>query len=1030
MSAREPMGCLDENALLDYAGGHLPEAVRADVDAHVAGCASCRELLAQWLNAGAGDGDADYTGDPERTVPLSPARARRGRAAAATSKPTQPSGEGRLAQGTRVGRYVVLRPLGEGGMGVVYTAWDPELDRTVCLKLLRSELVALLGDEAQPRLQREAQAMARLAHPHVVGIHDVGTWDGGLFIAMEYVRGGNLREWLRQAPRGWREVVDVFVQVGRGLEAAHAHGLIHRDIKPDNLLVGEDGRARVTDFGLVLQASDAHPVRPEVAGATAGALDVKLTRPGRVMGTPAYMPPEQLAGRTVDALSDQFSFCASLFEALFDERPFTGDSVDEVCRNITLGHVAPVPAGRGRKVPGWLKSAVLKGLAPEPAHRHPSMHVLLRQLSRDAGRRRAMLAAAGVVALGAATAFAAPQYAQHSRLAACDSQQQALDGVWDAAAQGAIHQAFAGTRLPHAQTAWDAARGVVGTYADQWQGMRREVCRAAVVHRLPEETLWLQDRCLARGLQALKSVSSLYRAADRDVVSRALNMAHALPELASCGEVAVLTASPTPPPSDAALRTKVEAVRLALVDLRAQREAGRFRQVMEPVQALRKDVEALGYRPVAAEVLHLHGLAQHDSGLVRDALETLRRAAVAAEAGRHELLAARAWTDFVFAAGRRLKRFDEAHLGAELAEAALERVGGEPVLAARLLTNRAGLEAAQGNTEAAVKLNAEAVSAYRRLLGDDHPDTVRALLNWGTLLYGANRDAEAKEVFQKALSATEHSLGPKHPAVVALVTHLGRIARRQGDAAGGRAYYDRAVRLLEELDGPEHPDLAIPLTSRAILFQELGRFDEARQDLRRVVELARRGSGDDSLEVAEAYGDLSLCELRGRDHTQAVEYAKRALGMARAKLPAGHADFSFYESTLAHALSASGRWAEAQRLFESAARTEQAANATGSDALADILTGLALTQVEQGRAAAAEEAARRALALRATHGADPANVGETRFVLARALWLNGKQRAALDEARGAAADYGRSTQRRDWDAADVARWLAARIPSR
>ncbi|MFP2932265.1 protein kinase domain-containing protein [Pyxidicoccus sp. 3LG] len=618
------MGCLDENALLDYAGGHLPEAMRAQIDAHVASCDACRELLAQWLNAGADD--AADTGDPDRTVPLSPGRARRARpdtAPASARGPSKPP-RGGLAEGTWVGRYVVLRPLGEGGMGVVYTAWDPELDRTVCLKLLRGELLALLGDEAQPRLQREAQAMARLAHPNVVGIHDVGTWDGGLFIAMEYVRGGNLREWLLQSSRSWREVVDVFVQVGRGLEVAHAHGLIHRDLKPDNLLVGEDGRARLTDFGLVLQASGTQAPRPEpaVVGAASGALDVKLTRPGRIMGTPAYMPPEQLAGRTVDALSDQFSFCASLFEALFDARPFTGDSVDEVCENITHGRVSPVPAGKGARVPGWLKSAVLKGLASDPSRRHPSMRVLLQQLSRDAGRRRARLAVAGVVVLGAATAFAAPEYSRHTRLAACDSQQQALGGIWDAAVVSAITQAFTGTRLPHADAVWGAARDVVGAYADQWRGLRREVCRAAVEDRLPDETLWLQERCLARGLQSLKSLSSLYRTADREVVSRSLSMAHALPDLASCGEVAVLTASPTPPPSDPALRTKVEEARLALVELRAQREAGRFRQVMEPVQALRRDVEALGYRPLVAEVMHLHALAQHDAGLVKDATET------------------------------------------------------------------------------------------------------------------------------------------------------------------------------------------------------------------------------------------------------------------------------------------------------------------------------------------------------------------------------------------------------------------------
>jgi tetratricopeptide (TPR) repeat protein len=634
------------------------------------------------------------------------------------------------------------------------------------------------------------------------------------------------------------------------------------------------------------------------------------------------------------------------------------------------------------------------------------------------------------VVLGAATAVAAPQLSQATRLASCDSQGQALAGTWDATAVGAMTQAFTGTKLPHAEATWSAARDVVGRYTEAWLGMRRDVCRASVMDRLPQETLWLQERCLARGLQALKSLSSLYLQADTEVVARAVNMAHALPEVASCGEVSVLTASPTPPPSDPALREKVDSARMRLVELRALRDAGRFPQVMEPLQALRKDAEALGYRPLEAEVLHLYALAQFDSGLSREAGETLRRAAVAAEAGRHELLAARAWTDQVFVVGRRLKRFDEARLGAELATAALERVGGEPVLAARLTTNRAALEFAQGNTDAAVKLNAQAVSEYRRLLGDRHPDTARAFLQWGTLLYWLNRDAKAKEVFQQALAGVEASVGPHHPMVSSLLTSLGRIARRQGHPEEAMVYQDRAVRLLEGIGGPEHPELATLLTNRSILLQGLERFDEAREDLRRVLALARRGSGDDSLEAAEARVQLALLELRSGGLSQAEEHAEEALRMARAKLPPGHVEFAFYESSLAHVLSARGRHAEAQHLFESAARIKEKADPTGAGAMADILTGLARAQVGQGRGREAEAVARRALGLLATHGADPADVAETRFVLARALWLDGKRGASLEEARGAVTDYGRSTERHARDTAEVAQWLSARVPPR
>ena len=316
----------------------------------------------------------------------------------------------------QIGRFIVLRQLGAGGMGVVYLAYDNALDRKVAVKVIRG----LSPDpERALRLQREARAMAKVSHPNVLRVYEVGEHGGALFLAMEYVRGGSLRERLerhnqrdlsnrthQEAP-AWRPIVAIFVQAGRGLAAAHAAGLVHRDFKPDNVLVGDDGVARVADFGLarLLDGAD-----DELAGASSAAipassrrpLDATITATRAVMGTPAYMSPEQHAGRPTDARTDQFSFCVALWEALYGARPFAGASTEALAAAIARG--APIAPPAGSRVPSWIRAALLRGLAVDPERRWPSMSALLGVLSDDpaARRRRRWAVAAGVAASAAA----------------------------------------------------------------------------------------------------------------------------------------------------------------------------------------------------------------------------------------------------------------------------------------------------------------------------------------------------------------------------------------------------------------------------------------------------------------------------------------------------------------------------------------------------------------------------------------------------------------------------------------------------
>jgi Tol biopolymer transport system component/tRNA A-37 threonylcarbamoyl transferase component Bud32 len=326
---------------------------------------------------------------------------------------TMPAQDGVEAarRGSTLGRYIVLDKLGGGGMGVVYAAYDPELDRKVAVKLLRAETTEHRKDlNSRERLLREAQAMARLSHPNVIPVYDVGTLGEQVFIAMELIDGRTLSHWLKEKQRGAREVLDVLIHAGKGLAAAHAAGLIHRDFKPDNVLIGRDGQVKVLDFGIARAVEDLAsgaptlPQKLEALGpSTPRVLEAQLTKTGMFLGTPAYMAPEQLLGKATDARTDQFSFCVALYEALYGERPFDASNAEALTEQVIKGEVRP--PSKSSHVPGWVRQTLLRGLRPNPNERFPSMNALLRELGKDprVARRRAVAIVAvllGVAVVG------------------------------------------------------------------------------------------------------------------------------------------------------------------------------------------------------------------------------------------------------------------------------------------------------------------------------------------------------------------------------------------------------------------------------------------------------------------------------------------------------------------------------------------------------------------------------------------------------------------------------------------------------
>jgi tRNA A-37 threonylcarbamoyl transferase component Bud32 len=318
-----PAACPDENTLVGFMGGQLDTGARADIEAHVDGCSTCAAVMATLGRARSlrpTHDDQEPTGEPQR---------------------------GRWGN-----RYEVLACLGRGAMGTVYAARDLLLERQVALKVLHPRQA---NDAAPQRLWREARALAQISHPNVVAVYDAGEDGGTLFLTMEQVRGQSLAEWLRSTPRSCRDILDAFRQAGAGLAAAHGAGVLHRDFKPDNVLVGDDGVVRVTDFGLARPLLE-EAIRNGVADqGSAPWRDAMLTASGTVLGTPAYMAPEQVAGREVGHAADQFSFCVALREALQGARDRSS-------------------------VPAWVAPMVARGLALDPAHRHPAMAAVVGEL--------------------------------------------------------------------------------------------------------------------------------------------------------------------------------------------------------------------------------------------------------------------------------------------------------------------------------------------------------------------------------------------------------------------------------------------------------------------------------------------------------------------------------------------------------------------------------------------------------------------------------------------------------------------------
>ncbi len=671
-------------------------------------------------------------------------------------EPWLPSEREMLPPGHKVGRFTLLTRLGVGAMGVVYAAYDPELDRRIAVKLLRTR-EGNGAARAQARLLREAQAMARLTHPNVAVVHDVGTHEGDVFVAMEFIRGDTLQTWLRKAPRKWPEVVEVFVQAGRGLAAAHAAGLVHRDFKPTNAMIGDDARVRVLDFGLCYTEA---AVDTEASGDAH--VDVRITRREEVVGTPAYMPPEQfLRGGVVGPASDQFSFCASLYEALYDQLPFAGETVHSVSLAIASGELRAPP--RGSRVPPWLHNLVQRGLRPNADERFPSMEALLRVLGRNRGRTRGSLAIAATLAIGTGLAGFWAARSQAVVVDPCSGGAAEIAEVWGPTRRVGPEQALVSAGPAFAEEIWPRVASDLDRYANEWQGTHREACLA---HQRGETSGMLLDRrmaCLARRKVALGEAVKVLSEANVEVALHALEVVNNLPTLDRCSELEALAVE-VPPPADPQVRAQLEVLRPRLARVRTLDHAGLKAAALREADEVLVAAETLGEPSLLSEALLQRGRLEihlRDKTTENEAL--LTRAYLGALAARLDEFAAEALALRLYVRGRDGKTAAHALDDMPVAEAMVARLPAPGRLRGLLLNNAGSVHWALGDAERGAELFREALAVREAALGVNHLEVAFTLANLAMVTIA---DDMRVQLMQRALTIFDDQLGRAHPQTI------------------------------------------------------------------------------------------------------------------------------------------------------------------------------------------------------------------------------------------------------------------------
>ncbi|MEJ7596960.1 MAG: serine/threonine-protein kinase [Kofleriaceae bacterium] len=747
------MRCLDANDVARFLDDEDPDTTAfAAYEDHIDTCADCRALLTELGRAMNITAPAQGSTDDTWEVY---------------------SGAEVVDRGTQIDRYVVLDAIGAGAMGVVYRAYDPELDRDVALKLVRVLGEQVRSEQARARLLREAQTMARLAHPNIVAVYDASIYGSHVFVAMELVEGVDLEAHLLQRSRSARELVGLFVAAGRGLAAAHAAGIVHRDFKPSNVLVGNDGRVRVTDFGLAVSAGQPTSAHPVAKGSS------RLTEDGTLIGTPAYMAPEVRDGKPADARSDQFSFAVALCEALTGER-------------------TPSP-----KLTGALRTIIMRGLAGSPAARYASTAAMVEALERTLAPRLRRVLPFAAAAVGAVAVAGYLHATGAGAREACEVPTARFAGVWDGPRKATIHAAFERSQHPTARAQWEHTERALDRFTTTWTTSHVAACEAHLRKENSGELLDRRMACLHGELARFTAVTDMFAAADRQVVARAVHAAELENGLARCNDLTALRAA-VPLPSNPAQRMRAQIATRALARVETVSLRGKFAEAISGAEHVITEAAATGDLRLEADATRSLGETQWRAGKYTDAIKNLERAVDVAKRAHAVDLEAGALLDLV-AVLYEEGRYPEALQVARLAESAIQ-AEGDDVRLGKLLGNRAAVHYAKGDFPAAKVDYERALALLQRTLGPEDRNVGQTLVNLA-MLTAETDEAASLPIYERAKVVLEKALSPRHPEVALL------LANRAVPLANLQRF-DEAMRDLElSLDirrsvlGPTHRDV-------------------------------------------------------------------------------------------------------------------------------------------------------------------------------------------------------------------------------
>ncbi|MEM7157938.1 MAG: serine/threonine-protein kinase [Myxococcota bacterium] len=878
-----------------------------------------------------------------------------------------------------LGRYSVVGVVGSGGMGHVLEAFDQKLDRPVAIKILHRQL----DHEYTQRLIREARALAQLSHPHVVQVYEVARVGERAYIVMELVPGQPLRAWMKQTPRPrWSECVHLFIQAGEGLAAAHARGLVHRDFKPGNAIVDDDGRVRVLDFGLARLHHE--PVRESTRPVWHESGDeARLTRTGTVQGTPAYMPPEQMRGDEADAKSDQYSFCISLYEAIYGERPFEGVRIEEGRLLPPSGKVKPVPPGIDCPAP--LRAALLRGFGADAAQRWPSMDALLgelRRVVRGRGRRwPAAALATGVAVVGAVAWWPSEGSVQ------CDASAQ-LAGVWDAARKREVEAAFENTDASYRAQTWARVEVVLDDYAEQWREQYQQTCEATHRHDTQAgDVMDLRMACLRERRGALEASVDLLAAMTEGRLSKSVQMVTRLPRIDRCADLEALAAE-LPPPEDPEVAAEVEAQRARLKQSKSLEDLGEYEQGLALTRDVLTKAEALSYPPLVAEAKVRVGWFMFRLGDAEQADKTVEAGyLLAVELGhrRVERDAARVLTTVV---GNGLARHES---GLKWGKTALT-FADDPESRGRAHNSMGMLLHVKGDREAALEHFQQGLEATRQTRGERHPSVAVSLNNIGLLRQEQGELTEALEHYQLAREIWSETLGDKHPGTAASLHNIAVVYFLRGELDEALEYAQQAVDVKEEVLGPDHPDVTMSLNAKGEILRSLGHPERALVPLRRALKAAEKRHGPDHPSVAHSLVNIAPA-LRDLGRLQeSLEHHQRALAIYSEAFGPRH-------PRCAHTLLS---------LSEIALLQDRPDDARG--------------YAEQG------------LSIREEAQSSPMELAASRFRVAQALWSDpdaspsdrSRARSLAQQAREVFVDQGKAARKR---VEEVDQWLEEQAPS-